>query len=228
MAFASLALCAGAFGWQSWMAPRATGSSTGVAPDSPNVLLIVMDTVRAQNLSLYGYARQTTPRLEQFAKTGARFDRAIATAPWTLPSHASMFTGRVAREMSADFRAPLDDMYPTLAETLGAQGYLTAGFVANTYYCNAENGLSRGFDHYEDYQLSLSEFAISASLSRAILNRDAVRRLINYHDVIGRKTAPDINRAFLSWLERQSERPFFAFLNYLEAHRAVFAARALQ
>jgi len=222
MTLASLALCAGAFGWQSWLGMRAsmssTGRSTGPGADSSNVLLIVMDTVRAQNLSLYGYARRTSPRLEQFAETGARFDRAIATAPWTLPSHASMFTGRFPREISADFRAPLDNAYPTLAETLGAHGYLTAGFVANTYYCNAENGLSRGFTHYEDYQVSPSEFALSASLSRAILNHDAVRRLINYHDVIGRKTAHEINRAFLSWLERQDERPFFAFLNYLDAH----------
>src|SRR5262249_50502831 len=103
-------------------------------------------------------------------------------------------------------------------ETLDAHGYLTAGFVANTYYCNAENGLGRGFTYYEDYSVSPSEFALSASLSRAILNRDAVRRLINYHDVIGRKTAAEINRAFLRWLGRQNERPFFAFLNYLDAH----------
>src|SRR5262249_19355761 len=77
MAFASLSLCVGAFGWQSWWGMRAsmnsTGRSTGVGADSPNVLLIVMDTVRAQNMSLYGYARQTTPRLEQSAKTGPRF-----------------------------------------------------------------------------------------------------------------------------------------------------------
>jgi arylsulfatase A-like enzyme len=218
MAIATLAFCAGALAWQSCAGLRVSARPTAVGADSPNVLLIVMDTVRAQNLSLYGYARRTTPRLEEFAKTGARFDLAIATAPWTLPSHASIFTGRFPREMSADFRAPLDGAYPTLAETLGAGGYLTAGFVANTYYCNAENGLGRGFAHYEDYSVSFSEFALSASLSRAILNRDAARRLVNYHDVIGRKTAEDINRSFLQWLDGQDERPFFAFLNYLDAH----------
>ncbi len=218
MAMASLALCAGAFGWQSYADASGAHAANLTESTSPNVLLIVMDTVRAQNLSLYGYSRRTTPRLEQFANTGARFDRAIATAPWTLPSHGSMFTGKLARELSADFRAPLDNASPTLGETLGAQGYLTSGFVANTYYCNAENGLSRGFAHYEDYQITPWEFALSSSLSRAVLNRDIVRRLINYHDVIGRKTAPEINRAFLSWLGRQSDRPFFAFLNYLDAH----------
>ena len=118
-----------------------------------------MDTVRAGNLSLYGYLRPTTPRLEQFAKTGVRFDRAIAAAPWTLPSHAAMFTGRFPHEISADFRAPLDSARLTLAEAMRARGYMTAGFVANTYYCNAENGLGRGFAHYEDYPISASEFA---------------------------------------------------------------------
>jgi arylsulfatase A-like enzyme len=214
MLCASLALCASAFGWQSWPSPQPAAARTG----SPNVLLIVMDTVRARNLSVYGYARPTTPRLEQFAKAGVRFDRAIATAPWTLPSHAAMFTGRFPHEMSADFRTPLDGEHPTLAEALSARGYSTAGFVANTFFCNAENGLSRGFAHYEDYVVSPSEFALSASLVRAILNRDAVRRLINYHDVIGRRSAEEINHAFLKWLERQNSQPFFAFLNYLDAH----------
>jgi glucan phosphoethanolaminetransferase (alkaline phosphatase superfamily) len=60
--------------------------------NSPNVLLIVLDTVRADHLSLYGYERSTTPVLERLAKRGIRFDQARATAPWTLPSHASMFT----------------------------------------------------------------------------------------------------------------------------------------
>src|SRR5262249_12268568 len=150
-------------------------------------------TVRARNLSLYGYDRQTTSRLEQFAKTGVRFDRAIAAAPWTLPSHAAMFTGRFPHELSADFRAPLDATHITLAEALRAQGDLTAGFVANTYYSNVENGLSRGFAYYEDYLVSPSELTLSESLSRAILNRDVVRHLINYHNVIGRKTAEEIN-----------------------------------
>jgi arylsulfatase A-like enzyme len=218
MAFAAMALCAGVFGWQRHLTARASTPLAEARPNAMNVLLIVMDTVRAHNLSLYGYGRQTAPRLEQFARTGARFDRAIAAAPWTLPSHAAMFTGRFPDEISADFRAPLDSAHPTLAEALRARGYLTAGFVANTFYCNAENGLGRGFAHYEDYPFSASEFALSASLSRAILNRDAVRRLINFHDVIGRKSAEEINREFLNWLDGRNDRPFFAFLNYFDAH----------
>ena len=67
------------------------------------MLLIVWDTVRAGNLSLYGYGRRTTPNLERLAGRGVRFDLAFATSSWTLPSHASLFTGRWPHELSADW-----------------------------------------------------------------------------------------------------------------------------
>ena len=121
--------------------------------NSPNVLLIVLDTVRADHLSLYGYERPTTPNLERLAKRGIRFDNARATAPWTLPSHASMFTGHWPHELGAKWMTPLRGNLPTLAEYLGAHGYATAGFVANVVYCSQETGLARGFTHYEDYVL---------------------------------------------------------------------------
>ena len=69
------------------------------APGARNVLLIVWDTVRAGNLSLYGYGRRTTPHLERLAARGVRLERAFATSPWTLPSHASLFTGRWPHEL---------------------------------------------------------------------------------------------------------------------------------
>ena len=121
--------------------------------NSPNVLLIVLDTVRADHLSLYGYERSTTPVLERLAKRGIRFDEARATAPWTLPSHASMFTGRWPHELGEEWMTPIRGNFPTLAEYLGNHGYATAGFVANVGYCSQETGLARGFTHYEDYVL---------------------------------------------------------------------------
>ncbi len=80
-------------------------------------------------MSLYGYARRTTPVLDSLARQGVTFDRAIAPAPWTLPSHASMFTGRPARELSTRYSVPLDDTFPVLSEALAAAGYVTGGFV---------------------------------------------------------------------------------------------------
>src|SRR5207302_2554342 len=82
---------------------------------------------------------------------GVKFDNARSAAPWTLPSHATMFTGYWPAELFEHPEEGLDDSVTTLAEYLGRHGYATGGFVANTYYCNAGFGLSRGFDHYEDF-----------------------------------------------------------------------------
>ena len=121
--------------------------------NAPNVLLITLDTVRADRVSLYGYERPTTPVLERLARDGIRFDKARATAPWTVPSHASIFTGRWPHELGVTWDNPLDEKFPTLAEYLGSRGYATAGFVGNTLECSYDRGFSRGFTHYEDYSL---------------------------------------------------------------------------
>lgn len=201
------------------MSPRrALAKLPPAPPGAPNVLLVVLDTVRAMNLSLYGYPRPTTPRLERLAGRGVRFELAFATAPWTLPSHASMFTGRYPYELSAGWDDPLDATYPTLADLFGARGYLTAAFVANTRYCSWESGLDRGFIHYENYLVSPGQIVLSSSLGRTIANNQRLRRLIGNYEVLGRKTAPKVNADFLRWLSRKGRRPFFVFLNYMEAH----------
>jgi arylsulfatase A-like enzyme len=206
------------YGWQ-WMGEqRARASLPNVSRDAPNVLLIVLDTVRAQNLSLYGYERRTTPNLERLARGGVVFERALSTSPWTLPSHGSMFTGRNPHELSADWWKPLDNKYPTLAEVLGAQGYLTGGFVANLWYCAYEWGLNRGFLHYEDYSISIGEILWSSSLIRTVSGTNSFRKITNFHDSLNRKTAAAINRAFLKWVSDERTKPFFAFLNYYDAH----------
>lgn len=186
--------------------------------DAYNVLLLVMDTVRSQNLSLYGYQRVTTPKLDQLAKSGIVFDKAIVPAPWTLPSHASMFTGRWHHELSTNWRTPLDRTFPTLAEVLSEAGYLTAGFVANTFYLSVEHGTNRGFIHYEDYLVRPDEILVSSSLARTVANNNFVRDITNYHDYIIRRSAEDLNTSAIRWLSKQNDRPFFTFINYMEAH----------
>ncbi len=187
-------------------------------PNAPNVLFITLDTVRSANMSLYNYHRSTTPQLEHFAKTGLIFDRALSTAPWTLPSHASLFTGRLPHELSADWQIPLDATYPTLAEFLSARGYLTAGFVANTGYCSYETGLDRGFVHYEDYRISLGQIVASSTLVRTIADNFRLRRLIRNDEHLNRQSADQINGNVLRWLSSKRQRPFFIFLNYYDAH----------
>lgn len=193
------------------------------APGAPNVLLIVMDTVRADRLSLHGYERDTTPNLVRLSKRGIRFDKARSAAAWTLPSHASMFTGRLPNELQVFVNRPLDGTYPTVAEFLRDRGYNTSGFVANTHFCNSWFGLDRGFLHYEDYYaanlvLSLTETFRSAELGRRILQVTVANHNVRPGETNQRKDAAQINRDFLGWLSQQKDRPFFTFLNYYDAH----------
>jgi arylsulfatase A-like enzyme len=187
-------------------------------PGAPNVLLLVLDTVRAQNLSLYGYGRDTTPRLAEFARRGVRFDHALAPSPWTLPSHASMFTGRPAHELSADWLTPLDGAHPTLAEALQARGYLTGAFVANTFFAARDSGLARGFLHYEDHRISFTQVLLSSALGRFLTSGRWLRRYLPNRAVPARKSAAEINASFLRWLSERQTGPFLAFLNYYDAH----------
>jgi arylsulfatase A-like enzyme len=203
------------------VAERRAVSRLGPPVARINVILVILDAVRAQSLGLYGYARPTTPNLERWAKRGVVFQRAVAPSSWSLPSHASMLTGRSPLQLSADWGVPLDDTYPTLAEYLRSRGYLTAGFVANPSYCSRPWGLARGFVHYEDFPLSLGELLASSRVLLEGINSPWIRRLIPYRDYLGRKTAASINRDFLGWLDRRPARPFFAFLNYFDAHEPV-------
>ncbi len=205
-------------GLEWWEERRARAALPGSAAGRPSVLLLVLDTVRAINLSLYGYHRPTTPALAEFARQGVRFDRAIATSPWTLPSHASLFTGLWAHQQTTDWFKPLQREVPTLAEILGRHGYRTGGFVANVWYCGRETGLARGFTHYEDHEVTWGTFLTSASLLRRLRETRAFEILAGGRDLVGRKRAAQINRAFLRWLDADSTRPFFAFLNYYDAH----------
>jgi arylsulfatase A-like enzyme len=206
-------------------------------PGSPNVLLIVLDTVAADHLGLYGYDRPTSPTLDELASRGIRFDRARAAASWTLLSHASLFTGRWPHELSAGWLTPLDATHPTLAEFLSSRGYATAGFIANLVYCGPDTGLARGFATYRD-----DSFPRLTALKRAVLIDRTVEgawhleRFLDDRlafDLLGpavdrlwrlirddRKEAAVVSREFLDWLSRrpQPERPFFAFLNYFDAH----------
>jgi arylsulfatase A-like enzyme len=185
----------------------------------PNVLLIVMDTVRAQSLSLHGYRRDTTPNLVRLAQRAIHFEQARATAPWTLPSHASMFTGRWPHDLNVGETVPLDSTHPTLAEFLRRRGYATGGFVANAFFCNAWYGLGRGFERYEDFYgdevvVSLAETLHSSRLGHGLLAMTGHPLLANRR----RKDAARINRDFLNWLATVTEAPFFGFLNYFDAH----------
>jgi arylsulfatase A-like enzyme len=197
-------------------------------PSAPNVVLIVWDTVRAYNTTLAGYTRNSTPNLARWARTGVKYERAIAAAPWTYPSHACFFTGQWPSRLNAQWKFTLDVPEPTLAEYLSSRGYQTAGFAANTNCCTYESGLARGFAHYEDYALGPQSL-----LTRTVPGKWLLEQAIgqtNYHAKkwIGLQSrgARQISNAFLGWLgARRADRPFFAFLNYFDAHEPYMPPR---
>jgi arylsulfatase A-like enzyme len=202
---------------------RALALRPPAKPGAPNVLLIVLDTVRAESLSLHGYDRPTAPNLQRLASKGLVFAEARSTAPWTLPSHASMMTGRWPHELSVGPDLPLDGTFPTLAEVLGREGYATGGFVGNTTYCNTLYGMGRGFarygDVYENEAVSLFEIVRSSGLGRRVLQVLGYPVSFEVGDSVVRKTAEMVNRDLLAWLtERPAGEPYFAFVNYFDAH----------
>jgi len=198
------------FGQASPAAPKNSLASH----NAPNILLITLDTLRADHVSAYGYSRQTTPNLDAVAREGVLFENAFATASWTLPSHASMMTGRYLYEHRAGGR-PLGKEFPTLAEALTSLGYVSAGFIANNEYCSAKTGLDRGFSTYQDYFSNVTDMAWRTYYGKVILSG---LPLIGSYDYPGRKPASEINREFFTWLETHRSVPFFAFLNYFDVH----------
>jgi arylsulfatase A-like enzyme len=230
-------ILAGSVPVEDWFKQRREGGRPLPPAGSPNVLLIVLDTVRADRLSLYGYHRSTTPTLERLAKRGIRFDAARAAAPWTLMSHASFFSGRWPHELDVKWQTPLRKNVPMLAEYLAAHGYATAGLVSNAVHCSYDTGLDRGFTHYEDYVLDKHNILQTAVLVEEIrktllflvflglrfdsaLLHTGKDYLEPQSDILIRRDAESINCGFLAWLDhrRDRARPFFVFLNYLDAH----------
>jgi len=185
----------------------------------PNILFIVMDTVRADHLSIYNYSIDTTPNLRKLAESSVVFENAISPSSWTLPSHSSMFTGRDSSKHNANkLNQLLSKKEVTIAEILNEKGYNTAGFVGGLYI-KSKYGFGQGFKTYDDRldffsylhtfnKLSMRYIisAISLKFETSIFNRDDER------------TAEETNKKIFKWLDKNKEQPFFMFVNYFDAH----------
>ncbi|HVO80645.1 MAG TPA: sulfatase [Terriglobales bacterium] len=138
---------------------RALAALPPAAPGAPNVLLVVVDTLRADHLSSYGYSRTTSPNMDRLGRQGVLFENALSTTSWSFPSHVSLVTGRYQFEhglgrippMTAFGPAPDLGGLPTLEEALERRGYRTGAFSANRLFFSGNLGFSRGFAHFEDY-----------------------------------------------------------------------------
>ncbi|MBI1319573.1 MAG: sulfatase-like hydrolase/transferase [Candidatus Hydrogenedens sp.] len=162
-------------------------------PPLPNVLLISLDTTRADRLGCYGYERNTSPNIDKLAAQSTRYTRAYTTAPWTLPTHTSIFTGRFPTEHGMRHYKTEDGTvaYPKVPEdlpTLGVMfrelGYDTAAYVTNQAFLNPEFGILRGFEYTR-------------------CNWMPGEQIVNLAK---------------RWLARERDRPFMLFMNFMDAH----------
>lgn len=118
----------------------------------PDIVFIVLDTHRADRMSCYGYPRDTTPNMDEFAEGATLFERAVVPAQWTIPSHASLFTGEYpTTHLTTQIYHTLGEDHVTLAELLNRNGYTTAGFCNNPLLGVVQNGLDRGFEEFYNY-----------------------------------------------------------------------------
>jgi len=194
------------------------GSPSASHPVRPNIILLVLDTLRADRVGVLGGGR-LTPNIDRLAESSAVYTNAISTAPWTLPTHASLFTGLYPDRHGVSWgNYQLDEQPPVLAELLKEQGYDTFA-ISNNFLLSKENGYARGFDVYVEtvsdplvanWQLAARCGAPKTVLSRLGISEDALT---------------DAGSALTNWLMRKRlanqvrlNRPFFAFVNYYEPH----------
>lgn len=182
-------------------------------PGAPDVVLVVLDTVRAANVSAYGYARATSPELDALAREGALFLDATSPSTWSLPSHASLFTGRYPSSHGAHGEHRfLDARFPTLAEVLARHGYETFCFTSNAWISDGL-GLTRGFAWQDASWKNGRGPGLGFSFVHRLLDRLGLQESDKGGDVV-------VSR-FEAWARERppaGARPAFAFLNFIEAH----------
>jgi len=203
-----------------------------MSSDAPgNVLFVVMDTVRADHLTPYGYDRETTPGLADFATEATVFEEAVAPAPWTLPVHASLFTGLYPSQHGADQENPYLEGATTLAETLSAAGYDTACYSSNAWITPYTH-LTDGFDAQDNFFEVMPGDLLSGPLARAwktMNDNDRLRTLADKLVSLGNvaheyfaggegadsKTPAVIDRT-KEFVDESED--WFAFINLMDAH----------
>ncbi|MEC8278166.1 MAG: sulfatase-like hydrolase/transferase, partial [Myxococcota bacterium] len=131
-----------------------------------DIILVSIDTLRADHLAVYGYERQTAPFIDSLAKSGTRFAWARSASPWTLPAHTTMLSGQLpAQHKVVDDTVSLSKDVPVLPELLQASGWNTGGFVS-TLYVSRVFGFQRGFDQFEDFDIVEEEGSDSIGFGR--------------------------------------------------------------
>lgn len=201
--------------------------------DRPNILLIVWDTCRRDRMSVYGHSAPTTPFVETWARQARIYDDCVSAGSTTVPAHAALFTGLLPYQHGATNQRPhLSEQFVTLAERLQQAGYATYMFSENPLI-SAETRLAQGFDlvehpwspRFRDQAARITRDKIdprdiSTELARKI--HDPAQ--LNEWNI--KAAGPLVQRGLLDWLaRRRPSQPYFAFLNYMEAHRPLIPPR---
>jgi len=182
--------------------------------DKPNIILIVMDAVRVDHLSCYGYTRKTSPNIDGLAKEGILFENAFSTAAWSYPSHASIFTGKYPsfhRTLGKDVRLHKENT--TIAEVLSREGYQTIGVSSNNLL-SPINGFDKGFQKYFVFDLHYEETKLIFKNIKQC-PRDFIRTLVYGLDGYTYRNLEKI-KYFLK--KRIKRKPFFLFTNFYNCH----------
>lgn len=188
-------------------------TSREVTSRSPNIILVSIDTLRADHLGAYGYTRDTSANLDALAQDGVLFEQAFAQSPWTLPSHASMLTGLGPLAHGAlDLHGALNDAYETMAERLAHSGYDTAAFVGGTpsSFIGAERKLNQGFGFYRHYPHPRPGWG-------GLITRRLDHARLKWIDQNVGNARAEI-AASLRWLETRASEPFFLFIHLFDVH----------
>ena len=182
-------------------------------PPRPNVVLISVDSLRADHLGCYGYPRLTSPNLDRIAREGALFENAIAESSWTLPTHVSMLTGLSSsvHGVELDFRRLAEEV-PTLVSRLREAGYQTKGIYSGPYL-HPLFGFGRGFDEYEGVYGDADGLGAEIAAAAGADDRRRANRLS--HRTV---TSPAVTERAIEYLRRGRDKPFFLFLHYFDVH----------
>ena len=193
-----------------------------------NVLFIVIDTLRADHLPSYGYAKGSTPHLDRFAEDAVRFDQAFTNSSWTRPSFASILTGRLPSSHGVMAKSDaLPSSLTTLPESLAEVGYTSAGYATN-YNVAPYFNFQQGFDEY--YYLE-PEFVLGAddASAKLLLVQFLRQRLERFRATRGDvlpgtayQDAETVNRAILGWIDGAARAPWFLFVGYMDPHDPYF------
>lgn len=179
-------------------------------PNQPNIVLIAIDTLRADHLGSYGYERPTSPNIDRLAEQGMLFEHCYSPASWTLPVFTSMFTGYYAAVHGVTHRDRLlAASIPTITERMKEQGYYTAAVVSNPFL-SAKYGFGRGFDLYDDFSVFFE-----AELALLAIDPDPATGRVN--EMVTGEAVTD-QAKILMQRAADSGRPYFVFIHYFDPH----------